>query len=547
MQITLISMMDRVVNYPLRLFKAILEQEGYDVRLLFFNISNFEVIPNFLFDQFRAFIADSQLVGLHVLTHSFYKSILLTEIIKNNTDATVVWGGPHPMMMPDECLRYTDYICYSTGYRVLSQMSQRIADGNHDFSGINGIAFMKDGKVIYESKETYVDLNLLPPQDYTFSKTYYIDENRNISQFPLQTYKSVDMYGKRYKDDRYCCINYETMITVGCTRSCSFCLNSRKDIKPYQAGRSAEHVINELKIGKGILGDDFTSVTFYDDNLLSLPLDYLEFFFAEYKKEIGVPFSLSGGNAPDWNEDKIKILVDAGMTFIAVGVQSITDKGRHVFKNPSSKANLINVTNIASQFKDKMRVQFSMIFDNPYESDEDFCENLLFLNFLKKPFYLGSYHLVLYPGTKLYSMLKDDKLNVDRFRFIEGYVDVLQVLPTRKDIYYDILVKFLEQRAGQERELPRYTVKRLKGGKINFMTVVQALFCLHAVQGVSLTRYIKSLIGNLLSLIYLKDSARKIYDLFCSQKDRSRKRTYTATFYNREEYIRKIYSILELS
>ena len=61
---------------------------------------------------------------------------------------------------------------------------------------------------------------------------------------------------------------------------------------------------------------------------------------------------------------------------------------------------------------------YDFILDVPYETDDDKIESLRFISNIPKPYQLQPFSLVLYPGTKLYQMAKEDGFIEDERRQI---------------------------------------------------------------------------------------------------------------------------------
>jgi radical SAM superfamily enzyme len=51
---------------------------------------------------------------------------------------------------------------------------------------------------------------------------------------------------------------------------------------------------------------------------------------------------------------------------------------------------------------------YDLIVDNPYETDEDVIDTLMFMSKLPVPFYINLHSLFLFPGTPLYETVKKD-------------------------------------------------------------------------------------------------------------------------------------------
>jgi radical SAM superfamily enzyme YgiQ (UPF0313 family) len=81
---------------------------------------------------------------------------------KAKVDAVFVAGGPHPSAEPKEVLRYFDYVVIGEGEETLPELIDVITKGQDPVS-VKGIAFKRDGKVIFTGQRPPVDLDKYPP------------------------------------------------------------------------------------------------------------------------------------------------------------------------------------------------------------------------------------------------------------------------------------------------------------------------------------------------------------------------------------------------
>lgn len=84
------------------------------------------------------------------------------EVESSNTDSIFIAGGPHPTGCPEETLKYFDYVVIGEGEESLPELIKVLKEGG-DISSVRGIAFKKDGKVIFTEKRDNVDLDRYPP------------------------------------------------------------------------------------------------------------------------------------------------------------------------------------------------------------------------------------------------------------------------------------------------------------------------------------------------------------------------------------------------
>lgn len=414
MNISLLAVGDRVENYTFRLFKALLESKGHNVRLIYLNIGRLRsklAFTDSLKMQLIDLIRHSELVGLYVFTFNFSIAAEITRYIKDKTDSLVIWGGPHAIAEPAECCEYADIVCFREGEEALLEIVERFQREGKAFKkdGIPNIAFMgQEGARFNNTKKLGISLDTLPFQDISFDDHYYVDERNNIA--PL----SYDIM-KKNSDGIFF---YITMISRGCPFKCSFCLNSNDNSIPFSVGRSVDNVISELKQAKNRFPGGIDEVMFYDDDFYALPVSYIKEFSEKFRAQIGLPLHPFNASATNFSEEKFLHLKRAGSTGVICGIQTISKNGRAAYGNPATKEKIRSIVEVVKRYPGTSLI-FHLILGNPYETLDDTAENFLFLDSLPKIFALSNYQLVIYPGTKLYERVKNDKKF--QIRAKEGY------------------------------------------------------------------------------------------------------------------------------
>ena len=119
---------------------------------------------------------------------------------------------------------------------------------------------------------------------------------------------------------------------------CTYCGNSKfiEYDKGYKRLRhsSPRTIIDEIK--RAISKQPHLSViAFWDDSFMALPYAVLEEFCKLYKAEIKIPFAVYGVIPNYVREDKIALLLDAGMNRVRMGIQSGSENILEFYKRPT--------------------------------------------------------------------------------------------------------------------------------------------------------------------------------------------------------------------
>jgi len=352
------------------------------------------------------FLAEGNLIGLSSMTQyssTIYKIIASIRLI--NPNAHIVWGGIHPIIHPEDAIKHADSICTGEG----------------EFAFKNFLELFKNGK------------------DYTTASSFWFNKDNNIIKnrnLPLMTPKEMDeLPSPMYEDDeliydqgkdfrnissndylKYSGLAYNTVWTIGCPLHCTYCGNT-KFIEYDNAYRRLRHssprtIINEIKRAMS-KQPHISSIAFHDDSFLGLRYEELEKMCKLYKAEIKIPFAIYGVIPTYVREDKIALLVDAGMNRVRMGIQSGSENILEFYKRPTKLYRIKEAMKILNKFKRYMMPpSYDIIVENPVETPEDTRATIDMLYEMPRPFALNIFALRLIPNTQLEKDIKDKGIDI---------------------------------------------------------------------------------------------------------------------------------------
>lgn len=395
----------------IRSVASVLRANGHEVQNLFLLLDTRVLIHyaggldcnQAVLDEIVDACQDSELVGITLMTNAFKLAVRITQEIKKNLKIPVVWGGIHPTIAPEECLNYADMVCIGEGEFPLLNLVNRL-QGKMPYLDIEGIWLNWGSKIVKNRISPLIqDLDILPMYSYENSSDKVLRKGKLISVNPKIAAEllgtQLGVYSSR-----------------GCLYRCSFCCNNvlnglyknQKIIRhksPAFIIREIEELISKFK--------QINRIFFNDDSFIITPLEDIEEFSRLYKKYIGLPFSCLV-TAPSVNEEKIKLLVEAGLNDIRMGLQSASPRTLKLYNRSISAETVAKASRIINKYlKDSQLLSYDLILDNPYEAEEDLITTLKFLLTLPRPFSLRFFSLQLYPGTKLYEKVLNEK-DLDR-------------------------------------------------------------------------------------------------------------------------------------
>lgn len=378
-----------------------LQHKNIKVQLFYIFYKYNEYYPQTVVDELIQLCKGSDLIGVSLLSSAFRNSIQITKALKSNIDCPIIWGGKHPTADPEECVKYADIVVLSEGEDTLFEIIDNMISGK-SYDEIKGTWVKKDGKIIKNPLrpiEMNLDRFLFP--DYSLKNKFVLDKK----SARIRPMESKDLAGLRQW--------YPTMITRGCPNCCTFCTNSTDFRLRKMRARSIGNVIKEITEFLKI-SPDTEKIFFRDDCLSAMPLEFIKEFAKRWKKEVNLPCSCSGVIANSDNfKEKIKLLSDAGFINFKMGIQSGCERVRRfVFARVKETDEVIEKAILALHSVCRGKINYYMITDNPYESEDELIQSIRFTSRIARPFALSLFSLNFYPGTALYyKAFRDGVLN----------------------------------------------------------------------------------------------------------------------------------------
>ena len=347
-----------------------------------------------------------------------------------NPNTYMVWGGIHPSVYPEDAIKYVDAICVGEGEYSFREFILAFKSGN-DYYNTANFWFTHNNKVIkngFRKLQKPEDMENFPYPLYADNELVY---KKNSGFVPLTNSEYISLTG----------ISYHTILAIGCPFKCTYCANSlfAENDPLYRKLRypSVDYIIGEVK---AVLEKQpyISNVQFMDDGFIALPVDYLREFSIRWKKEVNIPFSLSGVLPGYVRRDKMEILTSGGMIGMRMGIQSGSDRILKFYKRPNRPGLIMQTAKTISEFTKYMKPPtYDVILDNPIENRQDVIDTLKLLYALPRPFVLLVYGLSVIPNTTLAKDLEN--LNISLKDISKGY---LTVAPTIANIMVYMLTVF---------------------------------------------------------------------------------------------------------
>jgi hypothetical protein len=148
-------------------------------------------------------------------------------------------------------------------------------------------------------------------------------------------------------------------------------------------------------------------IYFTDEDFFARPVDEFRAFAEKYPDQAGLPFECMASPL-QITEEKMELLVRAGMWRIDVGVESGSDNTKKlIFNRPASNATVLRAAN-AIRMHPEVVAYYFFIIGNPYEKRQDLLQTVGLLQRMPSPYFLRAYSLVFIPGTQLFNRACQD-------------------------------------------------------------------------------------------------------------------------------------------
>ena len=407
MQVRLASFEDGIDNLGFRKASAFIKSIHSDTKVAYIPTGNRQGLVRVLAQKqggqlpeedihiSSEFLAQGDIVGISAMTqYSSTVHKVIKHIRRLNPRAYIIWGGIHPIVQPEDAIEHADAACTGEGEFAFKGFLELFKDGK-DYSTSPGFWFREGSSVI---KNTNLPLM----------------QQEEMDKLPSPTYQDGELiyhYGEGFKpinsNDffKYSSLCYNTVWSIGCPFKCTYCGNS-KFVDNDDAYRKLRHsspniIIEEIK--RAVSKHPYISaINFFDDSVLALPFKVLEEFAKLYKAEINIPFAL-GGVIPNYcRENKLALLVDAGLNRVGMGIESGSQDILDFYKRPTKLHHIKDAARIFNNFRKYMiPPSYDMILENPIETVEDVRATLDLIYELPRPFTLNVFALRAIPNTQL--------------------------------------------------------------------------------------------------------------------------------------------------
>lgn len=348
------------------------ESAGFKIKIIDMNFEKNEDIE----------IDDGKNVyGIYTTTPLYIRGIKLAEKIrKMDKDAIIIFGGPHPTILPEETIKDgADIVVIGEGEETFLDLLKTIK-GNKKLNNVPGIVFRDNGKVVKNSPRDFIEnLDSLPFPDQ--------------SKFPIEKYFEI----KGFREI--------SMITSrGCPMNCIFCQPTlRKLFGNKIRYRSPKNIVDEIEyLVKNIKPD---IIGFSDDTFCSNEKNVIDVCNMIIERNIDVLWRCQ--TRVGLKKETLKLMKRAGCFLLAFGVESGSQEILNNIRKGITPDQVIETFKLCKEVGILTHAYFMV--GNIGETHRTIEESKKLMMKIK-PFNIFASIVTPYPGTDLYNFAVKNNL-----------------------------------------------------------------------------------------------------------------------------------------
>jgi len=299
-------------------------------------------------------------VGVTSWTAQAEGAFRLADLARERTDATVMLGGVHATLRPEEAAEHADVAVVGEGELTFQELLEHLAAGE-PIDEVAGIAYRRDGRFVLNPRRPFID---------------------DLDQIPFPAWDLLPFL-ERYNSPMHI-VGGQRMPVVGsrgCPFNCTFCSSPmvwRRKVR----WRTPGNVVAEMLEIRDRLGID--KIHFWDDNLM-LNRAYAEglaqgLVDAEARMEwVG----LTRASHIVKHRDLLPLMRESGCIGIEIGLESFSDQAAAMVDKGEATSEMTEASE-AMRSADIVPLYTHMVF-NPGETISSYTRKREFLRTMGSP------------------------------------------------------------------------------------------------------------------------------------------------------------------
>lgn len=368
------------VGIPLSLLSLVApaRKAGYDVRLI-----DQRVEPRWEAELLDALKQGPLCVGISSMTGPQLRHALAASaLVKRHSSAPVVWGGPHPSLMPEQTVGHelVDVVVEGEGEETLPELLQAL-EGTRPMGTVKGIWYKDGGRPVKTAPRDFTDLNTQPPLDY--SAIDLSKHSRNIF--------NID--------------NYEFVTSRGCPHRCAFCYNVAFHKRRWRAmdpDLAVARIVDFVRT-YGVKGLYINDSNFFFD--VARAKRILEGIAAANLDVIISKLNFDFSTLQQLDDGVFELLQKAGCRWLPIAVETASSRVQQLIRKPIDIPQMLDINRHLARFD--MAPHYAFVMGFPTETEDDLAESIrTATQLLKDNPKAGTVFNIFtpYPGTELFEL-----------------------------------------------------------------------------------------------------------------------------------------------
>jgi radical SAM superfamily enzyme YgiQ (UPF0313 family) len=340
----------------------------------------------------RQKLAEEPIIGVGVSVMSgipILNALDVSRLAKRLSNAPVIWGGPHPTILPEEVLRCpeVDFVVRGFGAAALAGLVQKFLAGDRDYGGIPGLCY-KDGGV---------------PVIARINCAYELFDFRDLPYDLIE--QNLEWYFEGMEERIF-----PIYSSVGCAYQCAFCIAPvwyRDNIlKWVPLGR--DEVVDHIAWLKEQYG--ITFIYFYDDDSFVDRRHFMSVAREIERRGISMKFGFRGLRANEivrLSDDDLSLLERIGVKTVHIGAESGSPRMLALMKKGITVEQTIRANRMLARHHGITPI-YNFLAGLPGETMEDLrkTKNLMLALVGDNPgaILVWPAKLIPYPGSELYGL-----------------------------------------------------------------------------------------------------------------------------------------------
>ncbi len=307
-------------------------------------------------------------VGFSCTSATLLPCLKMAEDAKKHSNATIVFGGVHPTILPEETAKSknVDYIIAGEAEKSFLSFVKSLSE-ERDPLGIPGVGQYVQEKFIFTKPEPL---------------------ERNIDIFPFPDRDAIVNF-REHKS------HLQAMVTSrGCPYKCTFC-SGRNITGGIVRYRSPENVVEEIIFLKERYG--MNHIEFYDDSLILNRKRIADFCDIVIKNKLNIYWA-GFTRADSVNREVLELMKASGCKLLGIGVESGSNRTLKRINKGYTREQAISGINLIKEVG--IKVDINIIVGFPFETGEDIKDSISLIKELNVPANINTF--TPYPKTELY-------------------------------------------------------------------------------------------------------------------------------------------------